>query len=35
MATIYDLEMKSIEGESVELSRVRDRGCLIVNVASA
>ena len=35
MASIYDLEMNSIEGESVELSRYRDQVCLIVNLASA
>lgn len=35
MATIYELEMKSIEGTSIELSRFRDQVCLIVNLASA
>jgi len=35
VASIYDLEMNSIEGESVELSRFRDQVCLIVNLASA
>ena len=35
MATICDLEMNSIEGESVAFSAYRDQVCLIVNVASA
>ena len=35
MATIYDLEMNSIEGDNVAFSTYRDQVCLIVNVASA
>ena len=34
MASIYDLEMDSIDGQPVELSGFRDQVCLIVNVAS-
>ncbi|MFT4580860.1 MAG: glutathione peroxidase-family protein [Gammaproteobacteria bacterium] len=34
MTTLYDLKMKSITGESVELSRYRDQALLVVNLAS-
>lgn len=34
MKSIYDLEMESITGESVSLSRYRDQALLVVNLAS-
>jgi hypothetical protein len=34
MSTFHDLEMESITGESVQLSKYQDNLCLIVNVAS-
>ncbi len=34
MATLYDFEMTSIEGEQVALSKYRDQVALVVNVAS-
>ena len=34
MSTFHDLEMESITGESVALSKYQDNLCLIVNVAS-
>lgn len=34
MSSIYDIEMKSITGESVSFSDFRDQALLIVNLAS-
>ena len=34
MSTMYDLTMKSITGEDVNLADYRGKVCLIVNVAS-
>jgi len=34
MAKFHDIEMQSITGEPVQLSRYQDNLCLIVNVAS-
>jgi len=34
MSTFHDLEMESITGEPVALSKYQDNLCLIVNVAS-
>ena len=34
MKRFHDIEMPSITGETVELSRYQDQVCLIVNVAS-
>ena len=35
MASMYDFEMNSIQGESVALSDFEGKVCLVVNVASA
>ncbi len=34
MSSFHDIEMMSIAGESVSLSKYQDNLCLIVNVAS-
>jgi hypothetical protein len=34
MSTFHDIEMESISGEAVQLSKYQDNLCLIVNVAS-
>ena len=34
MSTFHELEMLSISGEPVQLSKYQDNLCLIVNVAS-
>lgn len=34
MSHMYDLSMRSINGDEVSLSDFRDKVCLIVNVAS-
>ena len=34
MPALHDLEMNSITGEPVPLSRYKDKVCLIVNLAS-
>jgi glutathione peroxidase-family protein len=34
MSTFHDIEMESITGEPVALSKYQDNLCLIVNVAS-
>jgi glutathione peroxidase-family protein len=34
MTTFYDLEMKSITGETISFSQYRDQVLLIVNLAS-
>ena len=34
MSTIYDLTMKAISGDAVDLARYRDEVLLIVNLAS-
>jgi glutathione peroxidase-family protein len=34
MSTFHDLEMQSITGDPVQLSKYQDNLCLIVNVAS-
>jgi len=34
MASLYDFQMESITGESVDLSSYAGKVCLVVNVAS-
>jgi hypothetical protein len=34
MTDFYDLQMKTIHGETLEFSQFRDQLCLIVNVAT-